>query len=416
MSQKIILSKKYKPLWSKKTRYYLVTGGRGSGKSFGVSLNLTEQSYQDYFKCLFSRYFMNTAYDSIIPEVKSKIELMGIENDFHVTKTDIINKTNNNQILFRGVKTSSGDQTAKLKSLEGVNIFVVDEAEEFVDEEKFNTIDLSIRTTEAFNMVIIIMNPSHTNHWVYKRWIKDHYKVIEIEGHKIQLSTHPDVTHIHTTYLDNVDNLDSSFIKLAHEYKENNPEYYAYKFLGRWHDVDEGALFSGLKTFTDIEAIRNNSQGALAYIDVADEGKDYLCMVVGHLIDTNVYITDVVYTKENTDVTIPMCAKMLNENNVRFCQVETNGMGALFLKGLRKETKTRIIGISNKTNKITRIIMNSQMVLNNFYFLNAEKGEYYHYLQGLKTFAKEGKNVNDDAPDATSGLALFYQVQFPKLF
>lgn len=178
----------------------------------------------------------------------------------------------------------------------------------------------------------------------------------------------------------------------------------------------KGRLFENLKTFTDVEAIRQNSQGALAYIDVADEGKDYLCMVVGHLIDTNVYITDVVYTKANTDVTIPMCAKMLNNNNVRFCQVETNGMGAIFLKGLRKETNTKIIGISNKTNKMTRIIMNSQMVLNNFYFINAEKGEYYQYLQGLKSFSKEGKNLNDDAPDATTGLAMFYQVQFPKLF
>jgi predicted phage terminase large subunit-like protein len=96
--------------------------------------------------------------------------------------------------------------------------------------------------------------------------------------------------------------------------------------------------------------------------------------------------------------------------------VETNGMGAIFLKGLRKETNTKIIGITNKTNKMTRIIMNSQMVLNNFYFIDAKKGEYYQYIQGLKSFSKEGKNVNDDAPDATTGLAMFYQVQFPKLF
>jgi predicted phage terminase large subunit-like protein len=178
----------------------------------------------------------------------------------------------------------------------------------------------------------------------------------------------------------------------------------------------KGRLFENLKTFTDIEHVRANSEGALAYIDVADEGKDYLCMVVGHLVAQNVYITDVVYTKANTDVTIPTCARLLNENKVRFCQVETNGMGALFLKGLRQHTATKLLGISNRTNKQTRIIMNSQMVLNNFYFIDADKGEYYQYLQGLKAYSKEGKNINDDAPDATSGLALFYQVQFPKLF
>jgi predicted phage terminase large subunit-like protein len=178
----------------------------------------------------------------------------------------------------------------------------------------------------------------------------------------------------------------------------------------------KGRLFENLKTFTDIEHVRANSEGALAYIDVADEGKDYLCMLVGHLVAQNVYITDVVYTKANTDVTIPTCAELLNKNKARFCRVETNGMGGVFLKGLRKLTTTKVIGIANSTNKQTRIIMNSQMVLNNFYFIDADKGEYYQFLQGLKAYSKEGKNLNDDAPDATTGLAMFYQVQFPKLW
>jgi PBSX family phage terminase large subunit len=413
----IILNTKYEPLWHKKTRYYLVTGGRGSGKSFGVSLNLTEQSYEPYFKCLFVRYFMNTAYDSIIPEVKSKIELMGIENDFHVTKTDIINTTTDNHILFRGVKTSSGDQTAKLKSLEGVNVFVVDEAEEFVDEEKFNTIDFSIRTTEGFNMVIIIMNPSHSGHWVYQRWFKNNHKLVEIDGHEIQISTHPEVTHIHTSFLDNLDNLDESFISKALAYKENNPDYYAHKFLGKWNDTKDGALFGGINRFSDIEMVLANSEGSLAYIDVADKGNDYLCMVVGHLIKNTVYITEVVYTQSDSDVTVPQCVEILNRNRVRFCQVESNNMGHLFSKMLRKEVKTtKILTINNSSNKLTRIIMNSSFVVASFMFLSKPKGEYYKYIDHLTDFKKDEKNEFDDAPDATSGLALFYQVQFPKLF
>jgi len=415
--EEIILNNKYEPLWSKKTRYYIVTGGRGSGKSFGVSLNLTEQSYEKFFKCLFVRYFMNTAYDSIIPEVKSKIELMGIEKDFHVTKNNIINKTTDNQILFRGVKTSSGDQTAKLKSLEGVNVFVVDEAEEFLDEEKFNTIDLSIRTNTAFNMVIIIMNPSNTSHWVYQRWFKNNLKTIEIEGQQIQTTTHPDVTHIHTTYLDNINNLDESFINLALGYKEKSIDYYAHKFLGKWNDVKEGALFGSVKKFKDIDYILENSEGSLAYIDVADQGKDYLCMVVGHLIKNIVYITEVVYTQNNSDITIPQCAEVLNRNKTRYCQVESNNMGHLYTKSLKKlVTNTKIIGINNSTNKMTRMIMNAPFVLSSFMFLQNAKGEYYKYLDHLTDFKKEEKNDVDDAPDATTGLALFYQVQFPKLF
>jgi predicted phage terminase large subunit-like protein len=197
--------------------------------------------------------------------------------------------------------------------------------------------------------------------------------------------------------------------------KKTREEIWLAEYMQQPVDI-KGRLFENLKTFSDVDHVRANSEGALAYIDVADEGKDYLCMVVGHLVANNIYITDVVYTKANTDVTIPLCAEILNRNKVEFCQVETNGMGGIFLKYLRDKTNTQLIGLSNKTNKLTRIIMNSQMVLNQFHFLNPESGDYYQYILGLKSFSKEGKNLNDDAPDATSGLALFYQVQFPHLF
>ncbi len=197
--------------------------------------------------------------------------------------------------------------------------------------------------------------------------------------------------------------------------KKTREEIWLAEYMQQPVDI-KGRLFEGLKTFNDIEHVRSNSEGALAYIDVADEGKDYLCMVLGHLIGESVYITDVVYTKANTDTTIPLCAEILNRNKVEFCQVETNGMGGVFLKMLRDKTDITLLGLTNKTNKMTRIIMNSQMVLNNFYFIDAKEGDYYQYLIGLKKFSKEGKNINDDAPDATSGLALFYQVQFPEIF
>jgi hypothetical protein len=54
-----------------------------------------------------------------------------------------------------------------------------------------------------------------------------------------------------------------------------------------------------LRTFdrSQLDWIYKNSEGALAYIDVADEGSDYLAMAVGHLIGNEVFITDVIYTK-----------------------------------------------------------------------------------------------------------------------
>jgi phage terminase large subunit len=71
-----------------------------------------------------------SAYISIIPEFLDKIEIMGKVNDFEVTQSEIINKLTGSKILFRGIKTSSGVNTANLKSIAGLSTWVIDEDED----------------------------------------------------------------------------------------------------------------------------------------------------------------------------------------------------------------------------------------------------------------------------------------------
>ena len=49
--------------------------------------------------------------------------------------------------------------------------------------------------------------------------------------------------HIHTTYLDNKENLSEQFIQEVESMKKDNPEKYAHTVIGRWADVAEGAVF-----------------------------------------------------------------------------------------------------------------------------------------------------------------------------
>lgn len=67
--------------------------------------------------------------------------------------------------------------------------------------------------------------------------------MIEIDGVQVQISTHPNVLHIHTTYFDNIENLSPEFLNEVQEMKEKNPEKYAHVVIGRWADVAEGAVF-----------------------------------------------------------------------------------------------------------------------------------------------------------------------------
>ena len=221
----------------------IVTGGRGSGKSYIVSVCLERLSFESGHKILFSRYTMASASMSIIPEFQEKIESDVASEYFDVTKTDITNTYSDSVIMFRGIKTSSGVQTAKLKSIQGLTTFVCDEAEEWTSEEDFEKIMLSIRQKGIQNRIIIIMNPCDSNHWVYKRFIENTHKLVEIDGVQVQISTHPNVLHIHTTYFDNLENLSPEFLKEVEDMKLNNPEKYAHVVIGRWADVAEGAVF-----------------------------------------------------------------------------------------------------------------------------------------------------------------------------
>ena len=77
MANKVVISKKYKPIGSTNKRYILITGGRGSGKSFGIGSLLVDLTYsKNKHRILFTRYTMTSAELSIIPEFNEKIELM----------------------------------------------------------------------------------------------------------------------------------------------------------------------------------------------------------------------------------------------------------------------------------------------------------------------------------------------------
>jgi len=231
----IAIKDKYKSLGSD-SRYFVVSGGRGSGKSYSVNLFLLLLTYEVGHVVLFTRYTLTSAHISIIPEFIDKIDACDLRHDFHITKDEIINLKTGSKILFKGIKTSSGTQTANLKSLAGVTTWVLDEAEELDNEDVFDKIDLSIRVKDLDNRVILILNPSTKEHFIYKRFFES--KGVE-SGSNV---TKQDTTYIHTTYLDNVENLSQSYLNRIEDIKINNPLVYTHAILGGWLNKAEGVV------------------------------------------------------------------------------------------------------------------------------------------------------------------------------
>lgn len=237
MVNNIVVNEKFQPLYESDARYFIVTGGRGSGKSYGATLIETTNTFKSGYNCLYTRYTMTAAELSIIPEFKEKISLINCDRYFDIQKKDIINTITNSRVLFRGIKTSSGNQTANLKSLQGISTWVLDEAEEMVSEEDFDTIDLSIRSNLQQNRIVLIMNPATKEHWVYKRFFES---MGVQEGFNGKVGN---VQYIHTTYLDNIENLPQSFIDSVEQIRKTNPSKYKHKILGGWLDRAEGVVF-----------------------------------------------------------------------------------------------------------------------------------------------------------------------------
>ena len=234
------LNSKYNALGND-TRYFVVTGGRGSGKSFAVNAFLAFLTMEEGHKILFTRYTMTSAATSIIPEFIEKLELYGIREHFSVYKDEIVNKATGSSMMFKGIRTSSGNQTAALKSLQGVTTFVVDEAEELVDEDTFDKIDQSVRVKGKQNRVILILNPTTKNHWIYERFFAMNF-VREASN-----TWKANVTYIHTTFKDNIDNLSESFLEQLDQIRRRRPDRYTHQILGGWLDKAEGTVFQNWK-------------------------------------------------------------------------------------------------------------------------------------------------------------------------
>lgn len=232
------LLRQYKPLFRRLPllsdgvtgwRYAFITGGRGSGKSFHVALFLLNLTYEPGHVILFTRYTLASADVSIIPEFREKISLLALEGDFYITRSEIVNIRSGSRILFRGIKTSSGNQTAALKSIQGVTTWVLDEAEELVDRTTFERIDLSIRHRTLPNRVVILLNPANEDHFLYREFVQ---------------TPRPDTLYIHTTWEDNRHNLSPTWIEKAEAMRAENPARYAHIFGGRWSKESAGLLWT----------------------------------------------------------------------------------------------------------------------------------------------------------------------------
>lgn len=225
----------YAPMYSTKARYILLYGGRGGGRSYaGVQFFLIQMRSPQYFRGYFMREIFGDIRESLWRDFKDLISDLGIESEFHLNETTMTAQHlfTGNWILSKGFKKSSGNQTAKLKSIAGATHVLIEEADE-VSESDFDKADDSLRTTKGEKIqVIMMLNPEDENIWINRRWFTNNIP-----------NKDPNFIAIHSTYRDNVANLSRSFVDKLESYKDVNPEYYKVFTLGEWGGGAKGRVF-----------------------------------------------------------------------------------------------------------------------------------------------------------------------------
>lgn len=226
------INEKHKLLYTSNKRYVYEKGGRGSGKSYAISDYALRLTYDTNRVVLFLRYTMIAASISIVPEFESQIEYQECQNDFHISGSEITNKKTGSKIIFKGVKTSSLNQTANLKSIQGLTDVIYDEFEEHPDQDSFDKLDESIRSVVASNKIVLVSNALHKKSWQHKQFF-------EPEGLYYSMTD-----RIMTTWRDNTENLSDSWHEKRRLVKAKDLKKYNRDFEGMDYEDVEGALWN----------------------------------------------------------------------------------------------------------------------------------------------------------------------------
>lgn len=242
----------YEPLYTRPAKRNDLWGGRGRGGSHEATLYaLYRFTRPDYCRIAFVRKVLNDVRHSLWRDFKDRIAESNINQEYirlaeHSMEASY--RPTGNTVNCFGVKAEGG-RTAKLKSLAGYNLVIIEEYDELTEDES-DKLEDSLRTVKGIEppMVIRIYNPPGRLHHVW-----NDYNLIEAEvpGY---WRAHPkegsNLLSIFGTFKENIANLDPLTVEKWIGYKERKPEYYYTMFEGLISEGQRGRIFRGWEPIT----------------------------------------------------------------------------------------------------------------------------------------------------------------------
>lgn len=225
MIKELIENDIYIPLYEDQSRFLLLYGGGGSGKSVcAAHKKILRTVGERGHKFLALRKVGDTVKDSIFAELEAATVDLGVSDEFRINKTDrtFTHLLTGNQILCKGL-----DDPKKVKSIKGITGMWLEEATDF-EETDLDQLNIRIRgELQNYVQFILSFNPIDEDHWIKKRFF----------------DTKQNDTHIcHSTYQDNyfLSEVDREQLE---KLKDRNLLYYEVYCLGKWGIVNKSDKF-----------------------------------------------------------------------------------------------------------------------------------------------------------------------------
>jgi hypothetical protein len=145
------------------SRYKIVYGGRGSGKSWGVARALLMRGARKPLRILCAREFQNSLADSVHRLLADQVEALHLSGIYHVGKSAITG-ANGSEFRFAGLRHN----ISKIKSFEGFDIVWVEEGQT-VSKNSFDVLIPTIRRPGS--EIWVTMNPDLEEDDAWQRFI-----------------------------------------------------------------------------------------------------------------------------------------------------------------------------------------------------------------------------------------------------
>jgi len=146
------------------SRYKVLYGGRGGGKSQNIARALLLQGGQAKHKILCAREIQRSINESVHALLVEQIEQMGMQAIYEVQKTTIINRLNGTEFLFAGLRTN----IANIKSIPGITRVWVEEAQT-VSKASMNVLIPTIRAEGS--EIWLSFNPDLEDDPIYQDYV-----------------------------------------------------------------------------------------------------------------------------------------------------------------------------------------------------------------------------------------------------